>query len=358
MKKLLKPLLLLALAASVLSCTMTKESPLPQAPSKRQVNFPVTVTRDGKAIPEEAITKSAEVDQSDKIATMDKSRSFGLVGFDLVSGAVMLDNEQVSAQGGQYRAFLDGGLWDAPSATIALSAYYPFVNNVSYNNDPAVYSISFSGADTEAGPLVSKTVQVAVEQLSLVPLEFQHITNDIGYKICDVTTDPQLQGLIHLRKVVATNVASAGVFVNDLMADQGFWQRRAYYRNEVVFEGDAVVGVGMENEMFIGDDHLVAHIADSHRYYAIPDEIEMGKQCVELLYDVDSFTIGNFTYPALKDQKAHFMIYGVLPDNIMQYGRQYTFHLGLDIGKLYTEVNFSAAVSDWETQIYENNDVF
>ena len=43
----------------------------------------------------------------------------------------------------------------------------------------------------------------------MVPLEFQHITNDI-------------------------------------VAGEGFWHRRGYYRDVVVFEGDAIVGVAME----------------------------------------------------------------------------------------------------------------
>ncbi len=47
-----------------------------------------------------------------------------------------------------------------------------------------------------------------------------------------------------------------------------------------------------------------------------------------------------------------------LPDNVFVYGKQYTFHLGLDTGKLYQQVAFQASVSDWETKIYENNDDF
>jgi hypothetical protein len=140
--------------------------------------------------------------------------------------------------------------------------------------------------------------------------------------------------------------------------NQGLWHRQGYYRNEVVFEGDAVVGVGMENEKFIGDAELVDHLVDSHRYYSIPDEILIGKQCVEVVYDVDSFTIGGYTYDPLPDQVARFMLYGVLPDNVFVYGKQYTFHLGLDTGKLYQQITFQASVSDWETKIYENNDDF
>lgn len=357
----LKPLALIALVALALSsCTLDLDTPdSDNGTGKRKISFPVKVTRDGQTIPEGAITKTKGdiYESEDRIATMDKSRSFGLVGVDFETGTLILDNEAVGTVSGQYQGFFDKGLWDIPTV-VSFSAYYPHVANLIYGDEYATYSIPFSNADTEAGPLVSKTVQSALDQLNMVPLEFQHITNDIGFKICDVTVDPALQGLIHLRKVVATKIASAGIFVNDIQAGDGFWHRRGYYRDELVFEGDAKVGVGMENELFIGRSSLVPRMADSYRFYAIPDEIMMGKQCVEVTYDVEEFTLNGFTYSALTNQKANYMLYGILPDNVMAYGRQYTFHLGLDTGKLYKEITFDATVSDWETKIYENNDEF
>ena len=348
----LRIIALTTVSVAAISC-LKDQLDSPSEVDKKQVTFPVVVTRDGESIPDGAITKVG----SDMIATMDKSRSFGLVGVDFENGILLLDNAEVSYSGGQYRGFFDNSLWNSPN-TVCFSAYYPLVGNLDYGEDYQRYSIPFRDADTEAGPLVSKTVQAAVDRLNTMPLEFQHITNDIGFKICDVTTDKNLQGLIHLRKVTAYRVASAGVFENDILSGRGYWHRRGYYRDVVVFEGDALVGVGMENEMFIGNDALVPGKADSHRFYAIPDELEMGKQFVEVVYDVDSFTIGGFTYDALKDQKASFMLYGVLPDNLMVYGKQYTFHLGLDTGKLFNEISFAASVSDWETKIYEDNDEF
>ena len=357
----LKPLALIALVALALSsCTLDLDTPdSDNGTGKRKISFPVKVTRDGQTIPEGAITKTKGdiYESEDRIATMDKSRSFGLVGVDFETGTLILDNEAVGTVSGQYQGFFDKGLWDIPTV-VSFSAYYPHVANLIYGDEYATYSIPFSNAETEAGPLVSKTVQSALDQLNMVPLEFQHITNDIGFKICDVTVDPALQGLIHLRKVVATKIASAGIFVNDIQAGDGFWHRRGYYRDELVFEGDAKVGVGMENELFIGKSSLVPRMADSYRFYAIPDEIMMGKQCVEVTYDVEEFTLNGFTYSALTNQKANYMLYGILPDNVMAYGRQYTFHLGLDTGKLYKEITFDATVSDWETKIYENNDEF
>lgn len=355
MRTILSALSIAAATAALLSCSMKQEMPdIPgQNKDKRKVSFNVEVTRDGEIIPDEAITKGG----SGRIATMAKGIPFGLVGIDMVSGTLLMDNEAVTSSGGEYQGFFDGGLWDLPVA-VTLSAYYPYVGNIAYGNDFESYSIPFSAAETEAGPLISKTMECAMDRLGMVPLEFQHITDDIGYKICDVTVDPNLQGLIHLRKVTATNVASAGIFVNDLVAGDGFWHRRGYYRDVVVFEGNARVGVGMENEKFIASDRLVDHMVDSNRYYAIPDDIEIGKQCVEVIYDVDAFTLNNYTYEPMKNQIANFMLYGVLADNVLAYGKQYTFHLGLDVGKLYKEITFVPSVGDWETKIYENNDTF
>ena len=353
-----RPLALMIAVASVLSCSVDLDTQdASRGATKKEIAFPVSVTRDGEQIPEAAISRGEGVESGNKLATMDKSIPFGLVGVDAETGTLLIDNDRVAYSDGVYRGLFERALWDFPG-TISLSAYYPHVEDVAYAKENKSYSIPFTKAETEAGPLVSKTVQSAVDQLNMIPLEFQHITNDIGFKICDVTTDPNLQGLIHLRKVTAIRVASAGIFVNDLDLGRGFWHRRGYYRDEVVFEGDAKVGVGMENEMFIGSDALVPRLADSHRYYAIPDEIEMGKQYVEILFDIEEFTHNGCHYGALKDQTVKYMLYGVLPDNVMEYGKQYTFHLGIDTGKFYHQITFAPTISDWETKIYENNDEF
>ena len=328
-------------------------------PGTKRVGFDIIVTREGEEIPSAAITRNAAFESEiNKIATMDTDIPFGLVAVDPESESLIIDNQAIHnyAQGGYYGLF-DSGLWDIP-AKMMFSAYYPYVAGVTYSEGNSSYSIPYSTADTEAGPLVSKTVERAIAQINMMPFEFQHITNDIGYKIADVTPDERLQGLIHLRRVTAYKVASAGVFVNDLALSRGIWHKQAYFRNVVVFEGDAKLGVGEANEKFIGRNALVDQLSQSYRYYAIPDEIKIGKQFVKVEYDVDGFTLNGFEYPALKGQVAKFMLYGVLPDNVMVYGRQYTFHLGIDLSSVYSEITFSPTVSEWETLIYENNDLF
>lgn len=345
-----------AVALSLTACMKAVEGPdeVQSQPEKRKVNFDVSVTRGVHGSPQ---TKSS-YDVGESELKMNPGVPFGLVGIDMNTHSLLVNNLPVSgSNGGAYSAYLANGLWEIPTP-ITFSAYYPYMKDIQYGNAYESYSLSYTTQETEAGPLVSKTVQRAVDQINRIPLEFQHITNDIGYKICDVTQDPQLQGLIHLRKVTATYVARAGVFVNDVAVSQGHWNRQGYYCDMVVFEGDAKLGVGPENELFIGKDQLVDKKSDSFRYYSIPDEIQMGKQTVEVVYDVDSFTVGGFTYPPMQGVTSRYSLYGLLPDNVFLYGKQYTFHLGMDLSKVYEAVVFSASVNDWQTMIYEDNEDF
>ena len=329
----------------------------PAAPAQNKISFPVTVTRDGQEIPQEAITK-AEVDASDKISTMAKDKPFGLIGIDADNHTLLLDNVSVfNNSSGGYSGFFDKSLWEIP-ATITFSAYYPYVRDVNYQDSYESYSIPYTVQETEAGPLVSKTVERAIDQLNMIPLEFQHITNDIGFKICDVTPREELQGLIHLRKLTAYHVASAGVYVNDILLSRGNWNYQGYYRDVVVFEGDVPVGVGTAHEQFVGKNALADHMTESRRFHAIPDDIIMGKQYVEVEFDVDGFYIQDEYYEPLHNQVFKYLIYGLLPDNTMIPGKQYTFHIGLDLSSIYRDIGFTATVSDWETKIYENNDDF
>ena len=345
----------LATALSLSACVKV-DGPDQNRPGNRKVDFDVSVTRGGGKPAVKTKAGGYEVGESE--LKMDPGIPFGLVGIDVGTNSLLVDNLPVSGSGnGSYSAFLENGIWDIPTP-ISFSAYYPYVRDIRYEDGYSSYTMPYTAQETEAGPLVSKTVQRAVDQLNMVPLQFQHITNDIGYKICDATDDPQLQGLIRLRKVTATNVAQAGIFVNDITLSRGIWHRQGYYRDVVVFEGDAPVGVGSEGELFIGTDQLVSKKTESSRYYSIPDEIVMGKQTVEVVYDVDSFTVNGFTYPALENQLARYSLYGLLPDNVFEYGKQYTFHLGLDLCKVYQEVVFSVSVSGWEDKIYEDNEDF
>ena len=351
----------LAALLTLSSCAKIDDVPSfeDKSSDKSKMDFDIMVTREGKVIDKarSGIMTKAAVDDADKIATMNSDIPFGLIGIDYENGQLVLDNASVSSDGTGYSGMFDNYLWSS-SNKISFSAYYPHVESVNYGDNLENYSIPYSVSETEAGPLVSKTVEKAINQLNMIPLVFQHITNDIGYKICDITPDETLQGLIHLRKMTAVNVAQAGVYVNDVLNNSGTWHKQAYYRKIVIFDGDAKVGVGLNEEKFVGYDTLVDHMVDSHRYYSIPDDIEIGKQYVEVVFDVDGFTHNGFYYEPLKNQVHKYMLYGLLPDNTFVYGKQYTFHIGIDLSSIYRQITFAPAISDWETSIYENNDDF
>lgn len=360
-KKMLRTAAAMVALGAALACSDLDDISFPDASKgKQKMGFDILVTRDGEAVsPERSgiMTRGAGFDEAENLATMNPDIPFGLIGIDYEHETLVLDNAKVGASDGSYSGWFDNYLWEA-SNVISFSAYYPYVDEVNYGLSYESYSIPYSVEDTDAGPLVSKTVEKAIDQLNMVPLVFQHITNDIGFKICDVTPAPELQGLIHLRKLTATNVASSGIFTNDIQNSTGTWHRQAYYRKVVVFEGDAKVGVGSENEKFVGYETLEGRLKDSHRYYSIPDDIEIGKQCVEVVFDVESFTLDGYTYPKLEGQTAKYMLYGLLPGNVFEYGKQYTFHIGLDLSSVYRQITFTPTVSEWETKIYENNDDF
>lgn len=356
-------LALVAAGVSLVGCQRLSE----QAPAPRQsrLYFDISVTREGESIPQERIaspaaplTKGEIVDATDLLATMDIRKPFSLIGIDGENGTLLMDNAPVhSGEDGQYSLFLGGSLLEAPSQ-ILFSAYYPHVKDLSYQKGYQTYSIPFAAAQTEAGPLVSKTVERSIAELNTLPLEFGHITNDIGFKICDVTPNAALQGHIRLRKLTAFNVASAGVYVNDIVNGRGNWDFQGYYRNVTVFEGDAPVGAGSSGELFVGRDALVPRMAESSRFYAIPDDVILGRQYVEAEFDVEGFEYEGEHFAPLPGQIRKYLIYGILPGNTMIPGKQYTFHIGLDLSSIYREISFGAAVDEWETKIYENNEDF
>ena len=357
MKGFLKFLILLATPLAVSSC-LSVDRDGEKAPAEKRLGFDIRVMRDGVPVAGERIaTRSGMVDAEEFIATMDKSRPFGLVGVEKGTGTVLLDNAAVRHTNGGYSMNYNPEEWSIPSPVV-FSAYYPHIEGVAYGEGNTTYSLTFGVNETDAGPLVSKTVERYISQINMLPLEFRHITNDIGYKICDVTPVKELQGLIHLRSLKAYNVASAGVYVNDLMKGVGHWSFSGYYRTVTVFNGDALLGVGSDNERFVGSTALVERMVDSHRYYAVPDELVPGKQYVEVTFDVDGFTYHGEHYGGIKDQVRRYMLYGLLEENLCVPGKQYTFHIGVDLSTVYRAIKFSATISDWETTIYENNDDF
>ena len=160
--------LLLVLALS--SC-MKVDIPSPNGGNaSKRVSFDIEVTREGESIPPE---RQANMNGATKAGS--SNGPFGLIGIDYDHNALVVDNEAVSSTGGSYDLFFDALVWDELNTkNVTFSAYYPYVHNIIYDDGLDAYSIPYTIEETSAGPLVSKTVEMAVAQMNMVPLEFQH----------------------------------------------------------------------------------------------------------------------------------------------------------------------------------------
>lgn len=118
---------------------------------------------------------------------------------------VLINNERVFEAQGVRSATFDARNWYS-TKNILLSAYYPYVDETQFVLGNRAYVIPYRSTETEAGPLVSNTIERSTSYLDMIPLVFRHITNDIGFRICDITFDPGLQGHIRLRKLSATTL--------------------------------------------------------------------------------------------------------------------------------------------------------
>lgn len=337
---------------------------------KRDMSFDVVISNDGRVGTRGETGYDSFVTDNDQEAKLDPSKPFGLMGIDPKTNSVLINNARISERSGIRSATFNAKNWYS-TESILLSAYYPYVDETQFLAGNRTYMIPYNREETQAGPLVSRPVERSMSYLDVIPLVFRHITNDIGFRICDITYDPALQGHIRIRKLSAHNVATEGYYIDSLGRDGGRWVQKVICDELEVFRGNARVGVGTENEMFVGYDNLVSDRKHSSRFYSVPDEIKMGKQYIEVVFDVDAFDYNGQHMKELKDQVQKFPIYGVLPGNSYICGKQYTFHLGLDLGTLYQPIEFTANVGEWENsyavdinsvwgenKIYEDNDYF
>ena len=355
---------------TVISCTPNDEmDSFDGFEDKKDVSFDVVISKEGR-IGTRAEGYDNFVSENDQEAKLDPNKPFGLMGIDAKTNAVLINNERVFEKGGIRATTFNSKNWYS-TENILLSAYYPYVDETEFLSGNRTYMIPYRQEDTQAGPLVSHPVERSTSYIDVIPLVFRHITNDIGFRICDITYDPALQGHIRIRKLSAHNVATEGYYIDSIGNNGGRWVQRVIRDEVEVFKGNAPVGVGTENEMFVGIDNLVPDRKHSSRFYSVPDEIRMGKQYIEVVFDVDAFDYNGQHMHELKNQVQKFPIYGVLPGNSYICGKQYTFHLGLDLATLYQAIEFTATVADWENdytvdmnsvwgenKIYEDNDYF
>ena len=287
-----------------------------------------------------------DYDATKKHPFLDSDIAFGLVGLDKESKEVLVDNEPIYEQEGVRTAKLITS--SSSSGSMSVSAYYPFVSSVSYHKDGS-YAIDFTPNDIKKGPLASNTVVMRCDQEhETVNLQFHHISNSIGFKVCDITEDEQLKGLMNVRKVVLHGMPTEGMYVVD--GAERHWVPNAKRQLIVFYEGDDNVKCGIENAGFLAESKLSDKSEDCHRYYVVPEELKEGKHYVEVIFDVKSFDYDGTHYRGVTGKSQIIPLSGVIPGDMMELGLQYTFVLGMNICTVYRPIEFAATVENWEAK--------
>jgi hypothetical protein len=279
-------------------------------------------------------------------ATLDSNIAFGFIGKDNAADKVEVENLPVYENKGVRSADVITSL--NSDDKIQVSAYYPYVKEVTHQID-GTHVIEFGKDEIQQGPLVTNTISMncSVEH-EIVNLEFHHIANQIGFKVCDITEDEQLRGYMHVRKVIVHGMASEGVFVVD--GENSHWVPQAECDSVVIFEGSDAVRYGLDNARFIGKSSLSTNSADATRFYVVPELLRADKHYVEVIFDVDGFVYDGTRYRGVTEKKQIIPLEGVVPDDFFELGLQYTFILGMNLGTVYRTIEFSALVDNWENR--------
>ena len=277
-------------------------------------------------------------------AYLDSKIAFGLVGVDNMTNDILVDNQPVYEKDGIRTANLVTSTFSSGSMNV--TAYYPHASSVSYHKDGS-YAISFTPNDIKKGPLASNAVDMRCDQVfETVNLQFHHISNSFGFKVCDISYDEQLKGLMHVRKVVLYGMPTEGLFVVD--GQDSHWVPNAKRQPIVIYEGDDLVKCGIENAEFMAAASLSDTNEDCNRFYVVPEELKDDKHYVEVIFDVDPFDYEGTHYRGAKGKSQIIPLSGVIPDDELELGLQYTFVLGMNICTVYRPIEFNAAVDDWE----------
>ena len=275
---------------------------------------------------------------------LDSDVALSLVGSDKEKGNILVDNIPVFERNGVRMADIHTSSFS--SGYMVANAFYPYVSSVSYREDGS-YAVSFTPNDIERGPLASQEVVIRNDQeFETVNLKFHHIANNLGFKICDMTSDDQLKGLIHIRKVVLHGMPTEGLYVCN--GEDWQWVPNAKRQEIVIFEGDEYLQVGAENALYLGNDKLTENKSECNRNFVVPEELTEGKHFLEVVFDVDPFDYEGSHYGALAGRTNKIPLSGVIPDDTFELGLQYTFTLGVNLNSVYKAVQFSATVQDWE----------
>lgn len=277
---------------------------------------------------------------------IDSNTAFGLVGIDNETRDVLVDNQSVKDNNGVRTAKLITSCMSSGSMTV--SAFYPYANSVNYREDGS-FGVVFTPNDIKKGPLASDPVVMRCDQaFETVELNFHHITNSIGFKVCDITDDDQLRGLMHIRKLVLHGMPTEGMFVPDGV--DSHWVPNAKRKEIVVFQGNGYVGYGEDKAAFVAQDALSDSRRECNRINVVPEELREGRHYVEIIFDVDPFVYDGIRYCAKTNVSQTIPLSGVVPEDMFEMGLQYTFALGMNLGMVYRPIEFTATVQDWEAR--------
>ena len=335
-------------AILVSSCTREERfAPLIENSHQIQTIFNVLVAKNTKTRTKTKADADSKTsyDVEKNHAGIDSNIAFGLVGVDSELD-VVVDNNPVYEKQGVRMA--DVVTYNTNEDSMSVHAYYPYVDNVSYHKDGS-YAISFTPDDIKKGPLASNAVEMRCDQdFETVSLFFHHISNSIGFKVCDITEDEQLRKLMHIRKVVLHGMPTEGMFVVD--GSDSHWVPNAKHKSIVIYEGNDYVEYGEENALYLAQKNLTSNTNECNRYYVVPEELKEGKHFVEVVFDVDSFDYDGTHYRGATSQSQAIPLSGVIPDDFFELGLQYTFTLGMNLGTVYRPIEFSATVDEWEVR--------
>jgi hypothetical protein len=277
-------------------------------------------------------------------AYLDAFTAFGLIGVDNEGNEMLVENAPVFETNGVRTANLVTS--SLSSGSMRVSAYYPHVSSVSYRKDGS-YAISFTPNDIKKGPLASNAVNMRCDQLhETVNLQFHHISNSIGFEVCDISDDEQLKGLMHVRQVILHGMPTEGLFV--VNSEGSHWVPNAKRQNIVIYEGNDLVKCGLEQSRFLSEKGLSDVRENCNHVFVVPEQFKESKHYVEVIFDVDPFDYDGTHYRGAKNQSQIIPLSGVIPEDKMELGLQYTFVLGMNIYTVYRPIEFSASVNDWE----------
>lgn len=332
------------IALLISSCSADENFEVIKKGTETYTVFNIVISKNTKTKSQTKGKSSKTIADTEKSqASLDANIAFGFIGRDNVADKVEVENLPVYDNNGVRAADVITS-FDSEDM-IQVSAYYPYVKEVSHQID-GTHVITFGKEHIQQGPLVTNTVNMNCGQdFETVNLEFHHIANQIGFKVCDITQDEQLRGYMHVRKVIVHGMASEGVYVVD--GDDSHWVPQAKRDSVVLYEGNDEVGYGMENACFIAKDRLSSEATDANRFYVVPELLKSDKHYVEVIFDVDGFEYDGTYYRGVSGKSQIIPLSGVVPDDFFELGLQYTFVLGMNLGTVYRTIEFSASVDDW-----------